>query len=227
MRFAFCLLVMARLCLASIYDSLDSLPEARIDSTPPPEQIDLIRRESKDNPAATDRIYYKQKAIQEEIQRDPTLRIDPSREGALEDFGESEWYDFSISYVLKLVNETPHGEAYKIAIPMVPKRGATTAKECEIQTSKNYYSLMRYPHYTEAQTRHSLKKQTQILLYKLLEEYKGEVLLCLMQHSAHIDDRSMTINLESRTKTLAKVKAYLLANFNGGILTLRILDLGE
>ena len=70
----------------------------------------------------------------------------------------------------------------------------------------------------------SVRKQTQYLLYNLLQEYKAEVLECLMLNQAHLDDMNTALNLESRTKTITSVRSYVLVDFHGGILTLQVFN---
>ncbi|RDU61602.1 hypothetical protein [Helicobacter sp. MIT 14-3879] len=190
------------------------------------QQMDLMRKEQRSNPAPSDLIYYKQREIQKEIQKDSTLKIDPSRLIEVEQMGESIWYEFVIFYILKLVNDTPYGESYKISVPLVSKlHKKEVVKTCEIPTKETYYSLTIYPYYTESEMQASIKKQTQQVLYNFLQKYKHNVLECLMQHGAYIDDMNTAINLESRTKTLANVRSYLIVRFSGGILTLKILEM--
>ncbi|STQ86194.1 hypothetical protein LS73_000100 [Helicobacter muridarum] len=191
-------------------------------------QIDFIRREYKGNPAASDLIYYKQNKAQEEIQKDTLLNIEPSREPEIEQVASSMLYEFTVLYTFKIVNDVPYGESYKISVPLVSKaNNKHIAKTCEISTKETYYSLMLYPYYTPSQSQASIKKQTQYKLYDFLQEYKSDVIVCLMQHSTLIDDVNLNINLQSNTKTLASVKAHLFVSFNGGILTLNILEIKD
>ncbi|RDU73162.1 hypothetical protein CQA66_02780 [Helicobacter aurati] len=193
-----------------------------------PEQIQWIRKEYKGNPAQSDMLYYQQREAQKAIQKDSSLQIPAERTPEIEQIAESPWHEFVVSYVFKLVNDAPYGESYKIAVPLVSKaHGKQIAKACEIPTKETYYSLTLYPFYTESQTKASIKKQTQHKLYDFLREYKNDVLLCLIQHNAMIDDTSLTINLESRTKTIASLRAHLLARFSGGVLMLNILEMRE
>ena len=217
----------------SIYNSLpaDSLKETQLPKDPSllkmqQDQMDLMRKEYRGNPAETDLIYYKQREAQKEIQKDSTLKIKPEYGIDEDSIATTEQYEFIMQYFFKIIDEIPYGEDYKISVPLHSLRlnQKNPAKTCEINTKEHSLTLTHYNHYTKAEMQASVRKQTQYLLYNLLQEYKAEVLECLMLNQAHLDDMNTALNLESRTKTLTKVRSYVLVDFHGGILTLQVFN---
>lgn len=188
-------------------------------------QIDLIKKEFRANPAPYDTIYYKQRENQKQIQKDSTLKIKPDSTPEIEEISETNSHEFIINYTLKLIDDVPYGEKYNISTPLNPLQlysHYTHVKTCEITTKEKFIHIKYYPHYTKMEMQASIRKQTQYLLYNLLQKYKADVLECLMLQETYLDDRNTTINLESRTHTITKVRSYILVNFNSGILTLEI-----
>lgn len=219
----------------NIYNSepTDSLPKdipLPKDNTPlqmQEQQLDLMKKEFRGNPAPSDLIYYKQHQNQKEIQKDSTLTIKPEHTSQTDDILMAQPYEFIITYIFKLVNDVPYGEQYKISTPLVSLQlvsKRTPQKTCTINTKEKHLSITHYDSYTKAEMQASIKKQTQYLLYNLLQEYQSDVLECLILNQAHLDDMNTTINLESRTNTITKVKSYLLVSFEGGILTLQVFN---
>ncbi len=191
------------------------------------QQMDLMRKEYRGNPSKQDLIHYKQEEIKKQIQKDSTLKIKPEHTEDKEIIGVTNQYEFIINYIFKLVDDMPYGENYGIAVPIhslyLHKR-QKIAKVCEINTKETYLTLINYPHYTKTEMNASIRKQTQYLLYNLLQEYKTEVLECLILNQAHLDDLNTAINLEARTKTITSVRSYVLVDFHGGILTIKVFN---
>lgn len=85
----------------SIYNSLpaDSLKETQLPKDPSllkmqQDQMDLMRKEYRGNPAETDLIYYKQREAQKEIQKDSTLKIKPEYGIDEDSIATTEQYEF-------------------------------------------------------------------------------------------------------------------------------------
>lgn len=189
------------------------------------EQTDLMRKEFHGNPAKSDIIYHKQEIIKQQIQNDSTLKINPEISEQPDIIGVTQQYEFVVQYVLKIVDEIPYGEEYKISIPLHSlnlKKSPT--RTCQVQTKEHYLTLTLYNHYTQAEMKSSIRKQTQYLLYNLLRKYQAEVVECIMLNQVHLDDMNTAINSQSRTKTITSVHSYMLVDFHGGILTLQIFN---
>lgn len=203
-----------------------SLPKQDSDTKMHQDQLWLMKKEYKGNPANTDRIYYRQNENIKEINKDSTLKISPSTKPEIEVMSETPQYEFIINYAFKIVDEIPYGETYRISTPLNALNLRATkyelSKTCELNLKEKSFEVLLYPHYTQTQTNASLKKQMQFLLYNFLQDYKGEVLECLILNEARLDSMDTTINLESRTKTLTHVKSYMLVDFSGGILKLEV-----
>ncbi|TLD98310.1 hypothetical protein LS80_005200 [Helicobacter trogontum] len=218
----------------SLYNSLptDSIKEAPLPKDPSllqmqQDQMDLMRKEFHGNPAQTDLIYYKQNEAQKEIQKDSTLKIKPEYSTYQDSIAQTEQHEFIMQYFFKIVDEIPYGEDYKISVPLHMlglQRMKTPSRTCEINTKEHSLPITHYNHYTKAEMQASIRKQTQYLLYNLLQEYKAEVLECLMLNQAYLDDTNTALNLESRTKTITSVRSYVLVDFHGGILTLQVFN---
>ncbi len=191
------------------------------------EQIDLMKKEYRGNPSKSDLIYYQQEETKKKIQKDSTLKIKPEHIKEEEIIGETSQHEFIINYIFKLVDDIPYGENYRISTPLNPlylNKRQNISKTCEINTKDKYLTLINYPYYTKTEMKASIRKQIQYLLYNLLQEYKTEVLECLMLNQAHLDDINTAINLEARTRTIANIRSYLLVDFHGGILTLEVFN---
>ncbi len=191
------------------------------------EQIDLMRKEFHGNRAPSDLLYYKQDEIQKQIQKDSTLKIKPEHTTQTDIIGTTAKYEFIMQYFFKIVNEIPYGEDYKISIPLHTlglEHKGTPARTCTINTKQHSLALTLYNHYTKVEMQASIRKQTQYLLYNLLQEYKTEVLECLMLNQAYLDDMNTALNLQSHTKTITSVRSYVLVDFHGGILTLQVFN---
>ncbi|RDU67686.1 hypothetical protein CQA53_01420 [Helicobacter didelphidarum] len=189
------------------------------------QQMDIMKKEYRGNPANSDIVNYKHNEIQKQINKDVMLRINPDTAPEIEEMSETQPYEFIIKYDFKLVNDVPYGEKYAISTPLntlgLSNRSIST-KVCELNLKEKFFTIKHYPHYTKTEMQASIKKQIRYLLYNFLQEYKTEVLECLMLHQTYLDDRNTTINLESRTKTITKVHSYVLVDFNGGILRLKV-----
>lgn len=218
----------------SLYDSkpTDStqqliLPKEPSELQMQQDQMYLMRKEFHGNPASSDLIYYKQNMIKKQIQKDSTLKIKPDISEQTDIIGVTEQYEFIVQYFFKIVDEIPYGEDYKISIPLHSlrlKQNSMPARTCAIKTTEQSLSLTLYNHYTKAEMRASIRKQTQYLLYNLLQKYKAEVIECLMLNQAHLDDMNTALNLQSRTKTITSVRSYVLVDFHGSILTLQVFN---
>ena len=191
------------------------------------DQMDLMRKEFHGNPAPSDLIYYKQEEIKKQIQKDSTLKINPDIGKQTDIIGATEQYEFIVQYFFKIVDEIPYGEDYKISTPLHSlrlKQNNMPARTCMIQTKEHSLLLTLYNHYTKAEMQASIRKQTQYLLYNLLQQYQSEVVECLMLNQAHLDDINTALNLQSSTKTITSVRSYVLVDFHGGILTLQVFN---
>lgn len=203
------------------------LPSLDSESKMQQDQLGYIKKEYRGNPASSDITRYRQEQNIKEISKDSKLKIAPSTEAQSEVMSETPQYEFIINYAFKIVDEVPYGEQYKISTPLNALNLAnaqkyTLSKTCELNVKEKSFEVLLYPHYTQTQTRASLKKQMQFLLYNFLQNYKGEVLECLILDEARLDSMDTTINLESRTKSLTYVKSYMLVDFSGGILKLEV-----
>lgn len=218
----------------SLYNSLPTdnlkeiiLPKDKTEIQMKQEQIDLMRKEFHGNPAKNDIIYQKQEIIKNQIQKDSTLKIEPEVSEQTDIIGATEQYEFIVQYFFKIVDEIPYGEDYKISIPLHSlnlKKNSLPSRTCEIQTKEHSLTLTLYNHYTQAEMKSSIRKQTQYLLYNLLKQYQSEVVECIMLNQAHLDDINTTLNLQSQTKTIASARSYVLVDFHGGILTLEVFN---
>lgn len=153
--------------------------------------------------------------------------LDVDREEYIEQESVIEPLEFIINYKFKLENDIPYGEKYGISIPINTLNLAghhNRVNSCQIDVAEKYVNIKHFSHYTQAESRAYSKKQYQYLLYNLLQEYKSDVLECLMLHESRIDDINLSINSESRTNTLVTLKAYVLVGFDSGVLNLDLYE---
>lgn len=129
-----------------------------------------------------------------------------------------------ITYTLKEVDSILVGESYKISFPLKKLDTINIKNTCTILLKDKPTISLEVINQNDIIKKASILSNTKKEMFKLLNEYKDKVLICLLQNSVEVSQSSTTINLEARDKSFLKVlPTRILASFDSGFLVIDIL----